>query len=438
MLINDEETRIQKIEIDENTNEPSIVVLKESEIPTENLKKNKKELPEVVLKHPKQIRMSEVIGFETDKSINRRKRVLKNIVTVLFIALVVAVLVYTAVNDFTSNRLPSMEVVGETLRENWYYLIFAFISVGLFFLAKGAGRSAVCRSVTGKFMPTTAFNAGVVCQFYNNITPLAMGGQPFEISYYVKKGIDGGHASSVTISTYLINMFVYATLFLLSILAYKNNWLGYAPNANGESIYSYFPSYIYIAAIIGTVISLFAPLSILVFCLFPKLGAILVNAYVWLVSKLHLTKNAKTLKVKILRSVIVNAHSMKKLFKKPATLSFATVFSIAEALANASIAYFTLRFFGFNWASDGFLEWMQVVNAVLLITAAASFNPTPGSSGAADFSFYSLFSKELLPGFAFPAMLSWRLLTFYLMILFGFVYIKTIIKKDLAHLEHVD
>ena len=42
MLNNDEDTRIQKIEIDEKTNEPSIVVLKEGEIPTENLKKNKK------------------------------------------------------------------------------------------------------------------------------------------------------------------------------------------------------------------------------------------------------------------------------------------------------------------------------------------------------------------------------------------------------------
>ena len=80
---NDEKTQFTKIDIDDETHEPSIVVVSENELPAETQKK-KKELPDVVLKNPKQIKMTEVIGFETDKSINKRKRIIKNVITHLF------------------------------------------------------------------------------------------------------------------------------------------------------------------------------------------------------------------------------------------------------------------------------------------------------------------------------------------------------------------
>ena len=432
-----EDTKFTKIEIDEKTKEPKLVLVDAKNLPQEN-KNSAKNYVNVVPDNPSQLTMKKFLGFQTDKAIDKRKRLFKNVLSVLFIIFAVGVLVFTAIADFSNENIASSENIKTTLLKNWFYLIFAFVSVAVFFVTKGLLRAVLCCSITGRLRLKSTFNAGVICQFYNHITPLAMGGQPFEISYLAKKGFNGGHASSISISAYLINMFVYATMFILAILAYANNWLGYVQNANGEIVFDYFPTYIYVAAIIGTALSLIMPILIMIFSFFPRLGLIIVNAFIWIASKLKLTKNAKLLRFKIMRTLVINAKALRTLFKKPLTLLFASLFGFLEALANASIAYFTLRFFGFDWVASGFIEWLQIITLVILITAAVSFIPTPGSSGAADISFYLLFSKELLVGLAFSAMLTWRILSFYLMIILGFIYVKTVIKKDLARVKHFE
>lgn len=429
-----------KLEIDEETQELKLVVVDEQNISEEDknetLSEEHKELPEVVIVNPKQLNMTKMLGFETDRSVDKRRRILKNIVTAVFVAFVIGVLLYTAIADFTSENLASFDDVAEILLPNWYYLIYATIALFIFFIAKGFLRAFLCHSVTGKFRLRSSFNAGVVCQFYNFVTPLAMGGQPFEISYLAKKGLAGGHASSISLSTYLINMFTYALLYLFAILAYKNNWLNYVPNANGDSVLVYFPHTILVAATVGTIISLFMPALILIFSIFPKLGSFIVNFFIWIMAKLRLTKDAKLLKIKTLRTLITNSRSMKALFKKPLTLLLSSLFGFLEALSYATIAYFVLKFFGFDWDAHHIMEWLQVVTIVTLINAASSFIPTPGSSGAADFSFYALFSIELLGGFGFTAMLTWRMLSFYLIIILGFVFVKTVIKKDIERAKN--
>ncbi|MBO4594278.1 MAG: flippase-like domain-containing protein [Clostridia bacterium] len=427
------------MEIDEETQELKLVVVDEDppeEADSERFSEEENELPKVVIDNPKQLNMTKMLGFETDKSIDKRRRFLKNVVTAIFVAFVIGVLFYTAVADFTSENLASFDDVSKTILHNWYYIIYAVLSLLIFFVAKGLLRAFLCRSVTGKFRFHSSFNAGVVCQFYNFVTPLAMGGQPFEISYLAKKKFEGGHASSISLSSYLINMFTYAILYLFAILAYKNNWLNYVPNAAGNSVLDYFPHTILVAAIVGTSISLFMPALILIFSIFPRLGYFIVNFIIWIIGKLRLTKDPKLLKIKLLRTLIINSRSMKRLFRKPLTLLLSSLFGFAEALAYATIAYFVLKFFGFDWEAPHILEWLQVVTIITLINAASSFIPTPGSSGAADISFYALFSIELLGGFGFTAMLIWRMLSFYLIIILGFVFVKTVIKRDIERTKY--
>ena len=116
--------------------------------------------------------------------------------------------------------------------------------------------------------------------------------------------------------------------------------------------------------------------------------------------------------------------------KKPLLLITNFLLSCGEQLALVSVAYFTLRSFGFDWPTPGFIEWAQIVVLCLIINTAISFVPTPGSSGAADLSFYLLFSNELAPGLAFPAMIVWRFISFYFIIILGFIIIKRRKKID--------
>ena len=136
--------------------------------------------------------------------------------------------------------------------------------------------------------------------------------------------------------------------------------------------------------------------------------------------------------MKTMKTVFHNSKCIKKVTKSP--LVFASIFliSFGEQLAHCSIAYFTLKFFGFDWTTlYGIYEWLAVVQLCLVINAAVSFIPTPGNSGAADLSFYLLFEQGLqTAGLAFPAMLVWRLLSFYSTVLIGFIFTSTKHKTD--------
>jgi hypothetical protein len=114
---------------------------------------------------------------------------------------------------------------------------------------------------------------------------------------------------------------------------------------------------------------------------------------------------------------------LKKIATNPLTLISCFIISALETIALSSIAFFTLKFFGLSIPGETFMsEWVQVVLICLILYNAISFIPTPGNSGAADLSFYALFQKNLMVGLAFPAMVSWRILSFYAFIVVGFIY----------------
>ena len=113
------------------------------------------------------------------------------------------------------------------------------------------------------------------------------------------------------------------------------------------------------------------------------------------------------------------------------------VLSLMENIALSTIAYFTLKLFGFDLPSDGFHEWLQVVQLCIILYISISFVPTPGNSGAADLSFYLLFSTGITAAcLAFPAMVTWRVLAFYSFIIIGFIFTKINRKSERkAHLR---
>ncbi|MBR4443324.1 MAG: flippase-like domain-containing protein, partial [Clostridia bacterium] len=66
----------------------------------------------------------------------------------------------------------------------------------------------------------------------------------------------------------------------------------------------------------------------------------------------------------------------------------------------------------------GELDWLSCVATALAINSSIAFIPTPGNAGAAEGSFYLVFSR-LTSGSVFWAMLFWRFFNYYAWILLG-------------------
>lgn len=435
---------VNKIDIDEKTLEPVIVKASEKEVDAINVQSLDNE-NETILP-PKessgeQLIMNKVLGFvpkqKEESAIAKRQRLFKNVSVSVFVVLMVAVLAYTAYHDFFSGKeIPSWEYIFSTFSSNWFYLAFAILSVALCYVFKGTKLSIMCKSLTGKWHYKTCIGTGAIGLYYNYVTPLAAGGQPFEIYHLAKNGVKGGVAGSLPIAAFFLHQLAFLVLGIVSVILYSTNALSIPTEMIGHM-----PTIITVLAIVGLFFSILMPSIVLIFCIFPKLAGSIVKFAMALGNKLRIIKDPKGTTEKTLENVKQNANCLKDLAKSPLTLMTSIILSFCEQLAMCSIAYFTLRFFGFDWPARNIVEWAQVLSLCFILYSAISFIPTPGNSGAADLSFYLLFDTGLMigstkiGGLAFPAMLTWRVLSFYSFVVIGFIY--TTLNKKKAKREEM-
>ena len=365
-----------------------------------------------------------VLGINKDEELSKRQKTFKTIVTVVFIVFVLGVLAFTAYNDFFAadeSREPfSWETLLDILSGSWIHLILMFLSLFMCYLLKGLKLSIMSKSLTNRWHFKTCFETAIIGHYFNNVTPLAVGGQPFEIYHLAKHGVDGGTATSLAIATYFLNQIALVILGVVGLSLMTIN-----------PLFSIFPALFKVMAIIGLVLCALLPILVLVFSLMPRVGAILVKFVISIGAKLKLVKNPKVTIAKTLKTVIHNGKCLKKISTRPHVFISSFLLSFLEQAAVVSIAYFALMFFGFNndLVSTGIVGWAQIIQVCIVLNAAISFIPTPGNSGAADLSFYILFQSGLAVGLAFPAMMTWRLSSFYSFIIIGFIF-ATIKKKS--------
>ncbi len=420
----------EKIEIDEKTNEPSIISVPledfDEEKPIIKTVKNE-DVKNIYDPDGKQLVMQKVFGVsEADKSLDKRQLLFKKIFTAIFIVFVVSVLAYTFYNDFfapnSERDLLSIDFVIETLKYNWFYGIFAIIALGFCYFLKALKLSVMCKSMTKRFHFKTCFQTAIIGHYYNYVTPLAVGGQPFEIYHLSKNGVHGGIASSLPIATFFLYQLAFVILGIVSLALLPFNTFTEAT--------SKFPTFINVLSTIGLVCCLFMPSLVILFSIIPRFGSMIVKLVMYLAYKLKLVKNYKAKTFGIYKTVIHNSKCLRKLATSPITFILSLLISFCEHLALCSIAYFTLRFFGFDLVERGFIEWLLIIQLCMILYAAISFIPTPGNSGAADLSFYVLFSIGLKSGLAFPAMVIWRILSYYSFIIIGFIFIRAYKRKE--------
>lgn len=426
----DQKLTITKIEFDKKTNEPIIVELNHED-------KRLKESIEHVEKHPlskdqtaksigRQMMMSRLPGFEEESNaIDKKQRFFKRLFTTIFVVFVLAVLGITFYNDFfASGRVPlSWEDVKEIATTGWLYLLLAFLALAFCYLVKGLKLSIMCKSVTGKFHFKTCFETGVVGHYYNSITPLGAGGQPFEIYHLAKHGVPGGAAASMPIATFFLNQLAFVVLSITAYALFRENAFNLP-----ASLLSVFPTAGHVLVIVGLVCCLLMPSLVILFSMLPRFGSKIIHLVMFLGGKMRLIKKPKETTYKTIKNVIMNARCLRKFTFRPIAFTLTLLLSFCEWIAMCSTAFFTLKLFGYNIANTSFfMEWIQVVQLCLILYAAISFIPTPGNSGAADGFFYLLFSVELVAGLAFPALVTWRLFSFYSFIIIGFIF--TSLKK---------
>lgn len=335
----------------------------------------------------------------------KNKKLVRNIILV---AIIFATLITFVAQNLTTEMLN--DILNNLNTE--YLIIVGFVLVG-FYLFHFLSLHNVLRIYTKKIKVFDSFNIANCVHFYNGITPFSAGGQPFQIYYYNKRGLEAHTSTSVIIVNFIIYQLVVLVLSVLSMVLFWDNLSKLIPGF----------SYVLLAGFIANTVIF---ISLLAFCKYKFFNKLLFNFFFGMLKKIKfLTKTVDKLEVKAHRFIDDFQIAVREIKGQYHKLIFTFIFRTI-----AIILLFTVPYFVFNILNIS----LDITDLLVIIGFAAfahifyTWIPLPGSSGGAEFAFYSLFITigpiSVLPNVEYVMLLSlliWRVLAYYVSLIFGFV-----------------
>ena len=355
-----------------------------------------------------------------DKKIVPKKLLKKPLLIIIFILINVAVIAITAFSEFgnSENAAELSEV-----KINWWFLIPAALCFLAAIIAEIYKYVLMMREMNKK--PTfdekragkVARRTVLLGKYYDNITPAAIGGQPFQI-YYMRKysGMPTGVSTSIPIFGMISNQLGFIIIAVFCFL------FGSMSINNAVLIGT---------ACFGLLFYAFWPITVMIATFLPKATAELINIVVKFLYRIHIVKNRKTTTERVEYEVNEYAKSVKKILKTKGLFLKTLALSVSFNFLVSIIPFFVLTAFGGN------VDFLPCFVTTVAVTSAVYFIPTPGNAGAAEGAFFLVFSA-LSSGYVFWAMLVWRFFSYYIYIIIGpIIYFVMHLEKKRGKIENV-
>lgn len=285
-----------------------------------------------------------------------------------------------------------------------WWLLGAFFCVCLYCLGDTVMYLIACRDMEipqplGEGLLTT-----MIGFFYSAITPLASGGQPFQVLQMRNRGIRVGTATSVLMVKFLGWHVSITTLGLVAFLLRGGRLLAVSTT-------------MFVLFIVGFFVH--------AFCVF--VGIMLMIRPVWIERAGHavvswvgarfIRKPGKADRMHAAWQKFVDDYRQAVAFARAHAGGMLLVLltGLVEVAAYMSVTYFVYRGLGFQSES-----YLTLVAMQTMLSIAVAFMPLPGASGASEGGFYAIFTV-FFDGARLAGMLIWRVMTYYFMILFGLI-----------------
>lgn len=249
-----------------------------------------------------------------------------------------------------------------------------------------------------------SFYSTMVGQMFNQLTPMAAGGQPAQLYVLVKKGVPGGSATSILLMKFLVFQVVLVLSFSGILI------VGYG------ALVQAMPQ-LKLLMLIGYGVHVIVIVAMLLVVFYRKLAEKLAYGILFPVRFISKRKAAEW-KAKLGGALVDFHEKSRQLVRSKRALLVTSLLTTAQLLLFFSVPYFIFQALG---APNITLLIGTVFHAFVVMFATVV--PTPGGSGAAEMTFSGLFQSFVSPATLLIALLFWRILTSYSTILVGFVLI---------------
>lgn len=260
-----------------------------------------------------------------------------------------------------------------------------------------------------------AKNTVLFGHYYDNITPAAIGGQPYQI-YYMRKNshLPSGIATAIPVVGMISSQIGFLLVAVVCFVCGQiyNNPVLMVPAWLGLLFYAFWP-----VLLLGT-------------SFFPKTTARLLNSSIKLLAQLRIIKHPGKIITKIEKEVKNYSNSVALILRSRGLFVQAILLSVVYQLLIGSIPFFVLAAFG------GPVNYFESLATTIAVMSAVCFVPTPGNAGAAEGAFFVVFSA-LSQGYVFWAMLVWRFFSYYSYLLLGLLtYLEVYLEKKCAKIKN--
>lgn len=240
--------------------------------------------------------------------------------------------------------------------------------------------------------------------FYSAITPLASGGQPFQVIQMKGRGINVGTATSVLMVKFLA---WHITITLIGLVGFSLLWQDLATIG----------AYMIVMFCIGFAAHAVCATIGILLMIRPEWVYRTGNGIIGWVARTFGGRKKEERRESMLHSWegFVGDYKMAVNFALSHRAYMITILFVGliEVVAYLSVTYFIYRGLGFTQVNYWTLLLMQA-----MLSISVAFIPLPGASGASEGGFYAMFS-QFFGQARLAGMLIWRTLTYYLTILLG-------------------
>lgn len=301
-----------------------------------------------------------------------------------------------------------VQMIDEVLRQMIpIWLIGGVICVFIYYWGETHMYMVACRAIGLKEKWYEGLITSMLGLFYSALTPLASGGQPFQIVQMKGRGISVG-ASTCVLMVKFLAWHVSLSLFALVSVIFK-----------GKVLLEHSTT-VFVLFIIGLLIHFFAASMGILLTIKPALVHRMGTSVIRFGGKLfNKKKPERTEHWQEKFDEFIDDYKQATGFALEHKLKMARIILTAmiEIVAYMATTYFVYRGLGFS--TVGFWE-MTCLQAMLSVSVA--FIPLPGASIASEGGFYAIFTKYF-GGSRLVGMLIWRALTYYMTILIGLVIV---------------
>ncbi len=332
-----------------------------------------------------------------------KKKIVKSLILVLAILLVLIILL-VSIGDIRS----IMDVVLH--HTNYAFIAVCIGMVLLYCLFIQLSLTVLVRKKCKEISFKDAIFIGGSEFFFNGITPFSSGGQPFQVYALKSKNMKLSDSTSTLLLNFLAYQIVMNVISVVCLIVYYTRLKQQVDNLMW-------------LLILGFSINLFMMLFIIAIGTTKIAGKIILKL-IRFIAKIKFLKRFLADKDEAFQIYVDEMQrAFKNVINEKGTMALALLFKLIALLIYYAIPFFIFFAIGVKLSFKDLFYVTAMTSFALTISV---WVPTPGASGGAELAFTTLFSGLLLNysdanNLAVSGMLLWRLLTYYFLIVYGFI-----------------